>query len=137
MIALLGDGCRDRPAPHKKAGMPEKKTAPKKKHKAQPKPVARRKNGQTPSAMREAKTTNATVIRRNVAVKTNGAIQTVNMHICPLQAPKELAGRLLVVLVGQSAPATTLDAYCLKNRSLPPTDRGEPGHILLQFVKEC
>jgi two-component system CheB/CheR fusion protein len=37
------------------------------------------------------------VTRKRVAVKTNGDVQMVDLHVCPQKVPKELAGRLLVV----------------------------------------
>ncbi len=49
------------------------------------------------SALRTAKSTSQNVVRKRIAVKTNGDVQLVDLHVCPQKAPKELAGRLLVV----------------------------------------
>ena len=49
------------------------------------------------SAMRAALASGQQETRTNVRVKTNGNTQRINLHVCPLSAPKELAGLLLVV----------------------------------------
>jgi two-component system, chemotaxis family, CheB/CheR fusion protein len=58
------------------------------------------------SALRQARSSSKPVIRKNVGVKTNGDIQMINLHVCPLQMPKELIGRFLVVFedINTSAP---------------------------------
>lgn len=48
------------------------------------------------SAIRAALANKTKEIRRDVHVKTNGKMQNINLHVCPLGAPKELAGKLLV-----------------------------------------
>jgi len=49
------------------------------------------------SALRTAKSTQKKEVRRRVSVKTNGDDQLIDLHICPQQSPKELAGHFLVV----------------------------------------
>jgi two-component system CheB/CheR fusion protein len=49
------------------------------------------------SALRAARSANRAEIRRRVSVKTNGDVQMINLHVRPLQMPRELAGRFLVV----------------------------------------
>ena len=49
------------------------------------------------SAIRSALATKTMETRRKVRVKTNGDVQCINLHICPMNAPKELVGKLLVV----------------------------------------
>ena len=49
------------------------------------------------SALREAGSKNHPVVRRRIPVKTNGDFQMIDLHIRPQHAPKELAGRFLVV----------------------------------------
>ena len=49
------------------------------------------------SALREARSSARRVTRRRIAVKTNGETQMIDLHVCPQQAPPELAGRFLVV----------------------------------------
>lgn len=49
------------------------------------------------SAMRTAKSTSQKVTRKRIAVKTNGDVQMVDLHVCPQKSPQELAGRFLVV----------------------------------------
>ena len=56
------------------------------------------------SALRAAKTSRKTVVRRNVAVKTNGDVQTIDLHVFPLADPLELAGRFLVFFEDTEPP---------------------------------
>ena len=49
------------------------------------------------SALRAAKVSGNTVIRKGVAVQTNDDVQLINLHVCPQREPKELSGRFLVV----------------------------------------
>jgi len=49
------------------------------------------------SAMRAALASGQQQTRTNVRVQTNGSAQRINLHVCPLNAPKDLAGLLLVV----------------------------------------
>jgi two-component system CheB/CheR fusion protein len=49
------------------------------------------------SALRVAKSSKKNVTRKRVAVKTNGDIQMIDLHVCPQDSPEELAGRFLVV----------------------------------------
>ncbi len=48
------------------------------------------------SALRTAKSSEKAVIRRRVAVKTNGGRQLLDLHVAPQHKPRELAGRFLV-----------------------------------------
>ncbi len=65
------------------------------------------------SALRSARSTKKPVIRQQVSVKINGGVQTIDLHVCPRQAPKDLAGRFLVVFQDVDAP--------------PPGPSGEKG----------
>jgi two-component system CheB/CheR fusion protein len=56
------------------------------------------------SALRAAKTSGKTVLRRSVAVKTNGDVQTIDLHVFPLADPLELAGRFLVFFEDTEPP---------------------------------
>ncbi len=49
------------------------------------------------SAIRAAKSSNQRVTRRNMAVKVNGDIRLVDLHVCPQNTPKALSRSLLVV----------------------------------------
>ena len=49
------------------------------------------------SALRAAKSSKKNVTRKRVAVKTNGDVQMIDLHVCPQDAPDELAGKFLVV----------------------------------------
>ncbi len=58
------------------------------------------------SAIRQAVASGRPVARRNIAVKTNGDIQMIDLHVSPQRSPKELSGHLLVVFEGIDATAT-------------------------------
>ena len=49
------------------------------------------------TALRAARSSAEKVSRKRLSVKTNGDIQMVDLHVCPLKTPIELAGRFLVV----------------------------------------
>ena len=49
------------------------------------------------SALRNARSSAGKVTRKRVSVKTNGETQLIDLHVCPQQTPKELAGHFLVV----------------------------------------
>ena len=49
------------------------------------------------SAIREARSSNQTVRRRNIAVKLNGGVQLIDLHVSPQHTPEALSGCLLVV----------------------------------------
>ncbi|MFH2060506.1 MAG: CheR family methyltransferase [Pseudomonadota bacterium] len=49
------------------------------------------------ATLRAAKTSNKKITRKKISIKTNGDTQLINLHVCPQRAPKELAGRFLVV----------------------------------------
>lgn len=57
------------------------------------------------SAIRAARSSNQRVSRRKIAVKVNGNIQWVDLHVCPQHAPKALLGCLLVVFEDAEAPS--------------------------------
>jgi two-component system CheB/CheR fusion protein len=56
------------------------------------------------AALRKASSSNITVTRRHVAVRTNGDTQIINLHVAPQHA-KDLKGHLLVVLEDVDEPA--------------------------------
>ena len=49
------------------------------------------------AALRAARNEAKRITRKRLAVRTNGSVQTIDLHVCPLKAPEELAGRFLVV----------------------------------------
>ncbi len=49
------------------------------------------------SALREARSSSLKVTRHGITVKTNGDSQMIDMHVCPLKSPGELAGNYLIV----------------------------------------
>ncbi|WP_020588479.1 chemotaxis protein CheB [Desulfobacter curvatus] len=49
------------------------------------------------AALRAAGSSGVKVTKRRLSVKTNGDYQLIDLHVCPLKKPDELAGRLLVV----------------------------------------
>jgi two-component system, chemotaxis family, CheB/CheR fusion protein len=49
------------------------------------------------SAIRAARSSKQAVRRRNIAVKINGGVQLIDLHVCPQHAPEALSGYLLVV----------------------------------------
>jgi two-component system, chemotaxis family, CheB/CheR fusion protein len=49
------------------------------------------------SAIRAARSSNQAVRRRNIAVKINGGVQLIDLHVSPQHAPEALSGCLLVV----------------------------------------
>jgi two-component system CheB/CheR fusion protein len=65
------------------------------------------------SALRAAKSSNQPVVRRRVSVMTDGNVQMFNLHVCPLQMPKQLSWRFLVVfedIVNALAKSSATDA---------------------------
>jgi len=49
------------------------------------------------AALRAARSSAVQVTKKRLSVKTNGDYQLIDLHVCPLKKPNELAGRLLVV----------------------------------------
>ena len=49
------------------------------------------------SAIRAARSSNQAVRRRNIAVKINGGVQLIDLHVSPQHTPEALSGCLLVV----------------------------------------
>jgi len=49
------------------------------------------------SAIRAARSSNQAVRRRNIALKINGGVQLIDLHVSPQHAPEALSGCLLVV----------------------------------------
>ena len=49
------------------------------------------------SALRAAKSSMKNITRKRIAVKINGNVQTINLHVCPQNLPDDLAGSFLVV----------------------------------------
>jgi len=89
------------------------------------------------SAMRTAKSTSQKVTRKRIAVKTNGDVQMVDLHVCPQKAPQELAGRLLVVFEDINLdPKENGSAEGENGTALPDASRiGELEHEL-QITRE-
>jgi len=57
-------------------------------------------------AIRKAVASQEEVVRRQVQVKLNGGTQTIDLHVSPINHPKKLSGRLLVVFrdIGAEQP---------------------------------
>ena len=55
-------------------------------------------------AIRKASSSQETITRHQVQVRSNGGNQAIDLHVIPVQKPKELAGRLLVVFQDVQAP---------------------------------
>lgn len=49
------------------------------------------------AALRAARSSAVNVTKNRLSVKTNGDYQLIDLHVCPLKKPDELAGRFLVV----------------------------------------
>lgn len=49
------------------------------------------------AALRAVRSSAAEVTKKRLSVKTNGDYQQIDLHVCPLKSPSELAGRVLVV----------------------------------------
>ena len=89
------------------------------------------------SALRSAKSANHRVTRRRVAVKTNGGVQTIDLHVCPRTEPKALAGRFLVVFEDVEAPSPDLSAEKGDgSESGPGSSRIDELEKELQFTRE-
>ena len=58
------------------------------------------------SAIREARSSNQPVRRRKIAIKVNGDVQWVDLHVSPQHAPAALSGCLLVVFEDAEAAIT-------------------------------
>ena len=56
-------------------------------------------------ALRQAASSKEEVVRRQVRVQINGGTQAINLYVSPIQKPKELAGRLLVVFEDTELPS--------------------------------
>lgn len=56
------------------------------------------------SAIRQAVSSNKPVTRRKIAIKTNGDVQVIDLHVSPQRSPKELSGYLLVVFENIDSP---------------------------------
>ncbi len=56
------------------------------------------------AALRAARDETKRITRKGLAVRTNGSVQTIDLHVCPLKTPEELAGRFLVVFEDVDIP---------------------------------
>ncbi len=79
------------------------------------------------SAFRAAKTSNKKITRKNISVRTNGALQMINMHVCPQQSSKELVGKFLVVFE---------DIKTKPQTDMPDQDNDEKADIEPQRITE-
>ncbi|WP_321495956.1 chemotaxis protein CheB [uncultured Desulfobacter sp.] len=59
------------------------------------------------AALRAARSSAVKVTKKKVSVKTNGDYQLIDLHVCPLRKPDELAGRFLVVFEDIESPDET------------------------------
>jgi two-component system CheB/CheR fusion protein len=89
------------------------------------------------SALRTAKSTSQNVVRKRIAVKTNGDVQLINLHVCPQKVPQELAGRLLVVFEDIDTDHKVNDSGTDKNGTgLPDASRIAKLERELQVTRE-
>ncbi|EFK10263.1 CheR methyltransferase, SAM binding domain protein [delta proteobacterium NaphS2] len=58
------------------------------------------------TALRAARDATGRITRKRLSVRTNGDVQTIDLHVCPLKTPEELAGRFLVVFEDVDIPFT-------------------------------
>ena len=97
------------------------------------------------TALRAAKDATKRITRRRLAVRTNGDVQTVDLHVCPLKTPKELEGRFLVVFedvdVALAADPSGGGRTCgfalriLPNRRIGTRTPGPPGKAIRPPLK--
>jgi len=89
------------------------------------------------TALRKAKSANDKVRRRRIQVKTNGDKQLIDLHIQPLQEPKELAGRFLVVIEDIESPAKAPEPTARDtDQTTPDTSRIAELEKELQVARE-
>jgi two-component system CheB/CheR fusion protein len=82
------------------------------------------------SGIRRAATEAAALTIKNIHVKTNGHTQPINLHIRPLQTPKEVAGKLLVVF--EDIPEERSKPDSPDTAELPPEDERHERIIRLE-----
>ncbi len=58
------------------------------------------------TALRAAREATQPITRNRLVVRTNGDVQIIDLHVCPLNTPEELAGRFLVVFEDVDIPFT-------------------------------
>jgi two-component system CheB/CheR fusion protein len=56
------------------------------------------------SAIRQAVSTNNPVTRREIAIRSNGDVHMITLHVSPQRSPKELSGKLLVAFEDAHVP---------------------------------
>jgi two-component system CheB/CheR fusion protein len=61
------------------------------------------------SAIRQAVSANSAVTRREIAIRHNGDVQMINLHVSPQRFPKEMSGNLLVAFEDIHVPSTPGD----------------------------
>ncbi|MGQ1784674.1 MULTISPECIES: chemotaxis protein CheB [unclassified Saccharicrinis] len=62
------------------------------------------------TALRASKTSGKQETRKRIPVKTDGGVQIIDLHICPMKAPNELTGYFLVVLNDIEIKSTPVDS---------------------------
>ena len=80
------------------------------------------------SAIRAALANKTQDTRHDVRVRTNGDVQRINLHVCPLNAPKELTGKLLVAFEDISEDARAV--------SVPTKTRGDSDQLRDERLSE-
>ena len=89
------------------------------------------------SALRVARSSSKIETRKKLSVKTNGNLQLINLHVCPLNKPKELAGRFLVVFEDiDSEPTAESSNQSDMDNSLPDFQRLTELERELQITRE-
>lgn len=89
------------------------------------------------AALRAARSSIVKVTKKRLSVKTNGDYQLINLHVCPLNKPDKLAGRLLVVF--EDIESESLDEpgdLAGKNDSSPASTRIAELERELQTTRE-
>lgn len=89
------------------------------------------------SILRAAKASGTRMTRRRIAVRTNGNTQLIDLHVCPLHTPRELAGRFLVVFEDVDIdPAPSVPGPRLREGTPPEVSIIAELERELQFTRE-
>jgi two-component system CheB/CheR fusion protein len=89
------------------------------------------------SALRAAKSSKNNVLRRRVAVKTNGDVQMINLHVRPQDVPDKLAEKFLVVFEDiEAASVAPVSEKLERGQPLPESSSLAELEKELRFTKE-
>ncbi|MHC1743128.1 MAG: CheR family methyltransferase [Syntrophobacteraceae bacterium] len=75
------------------------------------------------SALRAAASSGEQVTRKSIRVRTNGDVQPIDLHVYPMKAPGELAGRFLIVLEDLPVAPSSPDLPAVEQEDIPVTQR--------------